>query len=285
MERNLIHCGDWVLIAYLREENGKLYIEADDWEGERIQFVGDSRRALRKQMYEWLKEHEQRGEVPALVRKGFDISYKGEEILLNVREAMVTYHVTSSEHRSSVLEKGLIPSFAQSVDVFHASVLLDQLKPNWIPGWVRRSEALYLFPVMSIDELLILGYREQQDLFAVNLPDTKGWMGSQMYGGYCMSEEPITDNERLQFIEEEIAKMYWGCSCSLEDYIRYDRKTMKKDRRVDGLDEILFFGSIPPENIELIGTYYGEEFVPSSAFEKYVKEEYKQTWRHIIGVK
>jgi hypothetical protein len=42
---------------------------------------------------------------------------------------------------------------------------------------------------------------------------------------------------------------------SLEDYMKYNRRTRRKDHYVQGFDEILFFEPIPPENVKLIGQW------------------------------
>jgi hypothetical protein len=182
------------------------------------------------------------------------------------------------------LEKGLIPNF-QPFDqiVQKASQRLDSIKPAWIPKWVKRTDALYLFPEMPTDFLWEMPY-QSSDLYAVKLPHTKGWMGSQLYAGFFLN---YADMEELEeevgaFLKEDVGKKYWNYSCSLEDYIKYDCRVRKKDRYVQKFNEILFFGSIPPENIELIGQWDHDIFTSHDSFEKYVKEEYKQDYMKIL---
>jgi 5-formaminoimidazole-4-carboxamide-1-beta-D-ribofuranosyl 5'-monophosphate synthetase len=65
--------------------------------------------------------------------------------------------------------------------------------------------------------------------------------------------------------------------------MKYDRRTRRKDRYVQGFDEILFFEPIPRENVELIGQWDEGIFVPNDSFVKYVKEEYKEEYMKILG--
>jgi hypothetical protein len=198
---------------------------------------------------------------------------------------MIAYHTTERENRKSILQNGLLPN-SQKVqkDVQNASRMLDSIKPKWIPDWVKRMNALYLYPEITVDFLLMIGY-PSSDLYAVKLPNNKGWMGSQLYGGFCLTECPLEemDEEDLLFIKEDVGKKYWNYSCSLEDFIKYNRRTRRKDRHVQGDDEILFFERIPRENIELIGQWDEGIFVPNDLFVKYVKDEYKEEYMKILG--
>lgn len=286
MKRVRIRYGDWVLKADLYEGDGKLYMEANGFEEEDVVwFTGRSRKELHEQMQKWFRDQVENHQISELIRRGYRIAYKGKKMLADVRESRIAYHISPQENRQSILEKGLLPNSPMvSSDVYHASALLDSIKPKWIPDWVQRVNALYLYPEMPIDHLLMLGYPPPSDLYAVKLPNTKGWMGSQLYGGFCISDGPITDEERLRFIKEDVGKKYWSYSCSLEDYIKYDRRTRKKDRYVQGYDEILFFESIPPENIEWIGSWDETGFTPTDAFMKYVKEECKQACMKLFGI-
>jgi hypothetical protein len=169
------------------------------------------------------------------------------------------------------------PSVA-SKEVQNTNQVLDSIKPKWIPDWVKRTKALYLYPEITVDFLLMIGY-PSSDLYAVKLPhNRRGWMGSQLYGGFWSIRVSDGGNgSRVSsFIKEDVGKKYWNYSC-------YDRRTRRKDRYVQEFDEILFFERIPPENVELIGQWDQGIFRPNDSFIKYVKDEYKEEYMKIFG--
>ena len=217
-----VHCGHWRLKELLYYEDQRVHIEAGGFEeDDTIKFSGRFRKDLYKMMENWFCKQIQLGNVPHLMRRGYIITYKGPKIFLDVRHSMIAYHTTERKNRKSILQNGLFPNPSMaSKEVQNASQILDNIKPKWIPDWVKRTNALYLYPEITVDFLFMIGY-PSSDLYAVKLPHNRGWMGSQLYGGFCLSECPMEemDQETLQFIKEDVGKKYWNYSCSLEDYI------------------------------------------------------------------
>jgi hypothetical protein len=79
-----------------------------------------------------------------------------------------------------------------SKEVQNASQVLDSIKPKWLPDWVKRTKSLYLYPEITVDFLLMIGY-PSSDLYVVKLPHNRGGMDSQLYEGFCLSECPMKE--------------------------------------------------------------------------------------------
>ncbi|HZG60195.1 MAG TPA: hypothetical protein VEY68_06950 [Anoxybacillus sp.] len=147
-------------------------------EDDTVTFSGRFRKDLYRMMETWFREQIQLGKVPELIRRGYGIYYKGPKLFRDVRHSMIAYHTTKRKNRKSILQNGLLPNSPMvAKEVQNASQILDSIKPKWIPEWVKRTNALYLYPEITVDFLLIIGY-PSSDLYAVKLPHNQGWMGS-----------------------------------------------------------------------------------------------------------
>jgi hypothetical protein len=285
MKRIRIRHKHYILHADMYHEDDFIIIETDGYEDEEVvQFKTKSRREAVELMRKWFEEQVYSGNIPFLDKQGHYITGLAPEVLPPFRDTGIAFHTAITENRDSILKNGLIPNGTECYETRNASRILDAMKPKWIPEWVKREEAVYLYP--EHDNFLLWHMdRKEVDLFAVQVPSTQVWLGSQYHGGNCLIIEDTPPDYRALRIEEiqtDYGIRYWNTSCSYGDY-KKNTSRYKKKHKSAGIDEVLYFGTIPAENIELIGHWNKNGyFRPTEAFVNYVYEERKHDFVDII---
>ncbi|MGF7033442.1 hypothetical protein J2T17_004390 [Paenibacillus mucilaginosus] len=224
------------------------------------------------------------GEIDELYRREYGIEPDFDDILLSVRDKNIGYHITETHNLESIRNLGLIPDFLNNYSVSEASLYMDQYKPEGIPSWVVRRQAVYAYPRLTNYHIKD-GSRENCILLAVSIPDPfQCWVGDQGYGGLCLfHDRDFEDREyALQWRKKHIREIkrthireYWRYSCSLQEFITtptYD------------YDEILIFRPIAPELITVIGSWGADgKFTKNESFRDFVRPHLKDTYHEILS--
>lgn len=249
-----------------------------------VVFSSKSRLKCHNLIKSWFKSVVDGGSVSELIQKGYDVSPAFADVLYSVREMAVGYHVSRTENRESILEKGLVPNGTPDDCVLMASRIIDSVKPKHIPDWVKRQDVVYAYPDFSNFMLANKNYAGC-DLYAVKLQPERCWVGSSGIGGLCLFYEDMTPEEQklhAQSIRKKEGKLYWKYSCSLEEYVLNGRDVQKKDRAY-GLDEVLILHKVLPTDVVLIGFWNNDGvFFETEYFKDFVREKFKECYCQIL---
>ncbi|AZV56442.1 DUF4433 domain-containing protein [Clostridium sp. AWRP] len=268
----------------LYKEQDKICAEVDieigDIGVERIKFYGDTYKKAEINLREWFKQ--QTEDIHKILKKGYEIQPCYEDVLYSIREKNIGYHITSIKNRKSILKNGLIPNKEMDLEVYNASVILDELNNH--NSDISKANSVYLHPQLSNwigeEQDEELGYRNM-DVYAVIIDDlSKCIMGSLGLSGFCM----MYDIELEKNIKraKHYGKLYWNNCCTIDEYREYSKRIKRIDKSWR-IDEILVNSYIPPKYIKLIGTFNSEgEFIETQCFKKFVKKEFKDTYKEIL---
>lgn len=281
-KRIVVRSGYFRLQVELRYDKDVVIISEAYEEEKDILYRASTRKKALKLMQTWLDSVIRTGQVQTLFRDGHDIAWKAPELLATMNRSGIGFHVTHSKHRESVLTQGLKANGTLHLSVRQASRVLDEVKPAWIPSWVKREQSVYLYPQYT--NLHLTSECDDCDLFAVQAPTEHAWVGSIGIGGRCQFDEDRDEawaKQHTERIRKEFGPKYWKHSCSYEEYRRSSTQWKRKDKKVE-LDEVLICESIPAPCITHIGSWKKGVFFPTAAFKDFVRPHLRLSYQGIL---
>ena len=240
------------------------------------------------EMKSWFRSVVDHQQAKHYYDRGYDIEIVTPDILKSARTDRTIYHLTDTKNREQIDSQGLVANATMNRDVFAASTELDLYRPQWIPPYVNRANAVYFHPALGNYDLMGMGFKNMV-LYAYTLNgNEKSWVGSLGYGGFALFHDDLySDNDAMiahkTEIQTDYAPTYWKYSSSLEDYLKYGPRVRRKDKQV-GLDEILLFEPIPSTSLSLIAEWdESGNFLPHDAFEKFVIPKHRQHYLDFLN--
>ena len=220
-----------------------------------------------------------------LHKKHYSVYYDYPDDILKNAKAGFAYNIADHDCFEGILKYGFIPNAKTDEEVYEGSLLIDKYKPDYVREFYRSASNYSYF---NFENYNFSRDRKDVDLWAMdlsNLNKNKFRISSQGIAGFvnCYFSYKYEEDEEFKksvgyekHVKEQkklalqMAKLYWKHSYTWDEYMKDIHLSSTKQWC---MDELLYCGFIPPENIKHIGTWNSEGiFTIVNGFEKCINE-------------
>lgn len=165
-------------------------------------------------------------------------------------DTKVVYHVIPIISLGDVLKNGLKVGECCSVNYYEFNKYYDRIRPQTIPKWVSRGDAIYGSMNFRSDH----SWHSHSAILALRIDEERCWIGNEnlanvLYEPFILRGTKIfKDAETLIRTKgDEFALKYWVNSMSFKDNLR-----IRLDLKSHFDAEVLIMHDIPPTDIDVI---------------------------------
>jgi hypothetical protein len=165
-------------------------------------------------------------------------------------ETKVVYHVAPINKLEEILEKGLIVDKECNQKYRKFNHYFDNLKPNYIPGWVTRSRAIYGSINFKDDH----SWHSHSAILSLKIDEDKCWVANEnlaniIYEPFILRKTSLfkSADSFIKLHGEEYVMNYWKNSISFKENLRFRKDCIKE---FDA--EVLIIHDISPRDIRIV---------------------------------